>query len=83
MKAKDIKEKYNKIKEKKSFTRVEEICAGFPEEFATYLKYCRALKFMDKPDYSYLRTLFKNLYKQLGFASDYQYCWCDEEARAI
>ena len=34
---------------------------GFPDEFRIYFEYCRALRFADKPDYSYLRRLFKDL----------------------
>jgi hypothetical protein len=38
------------------------LCEGFPEEFATYLNYVRALRFDDKPDYGYLRSLFRDVY---------------------
>uniref|UniRef100_A0A914VHV1 Uncharacterized protein n=1 Tax=Plectus sambesii TaxID=2011161 RepID=A0A914VHV1_9BILA len=36
-------------------TPVEELCKGFPVEFAHYLKYCKGLGFEEKPDYSHLR----------------------------
>lgn len=36
-------------------------------EFATYLNYCRQLRFEDRPDYAYLRGLFKDLYIKEGF----------------
>merc|ERR1711970_1689239 len=51
------KEKYEKIKEKKVETTVEQLCKGQPHEFITYLTYCKGLKFEDRPDYAYLRTL--------------------------
>jgi len=38
--AKTKKEKYDKIKEKKQNTSIEELCKGFPEEFTKYLNYC-------------------------------------------
>ena len=75
LRAKNIKEKYEKIKEKKIMTKIEDLCKGFPDEFAQYCTYCRTLKFEDKPDYAYLRTLFKNLFKNLGYEYDYQYDW--------
>lgn len=51
------------------------MCEGYPEEFAQYCSYCRTLRFEDKPDYSYLRSLFKNLFKSLEFDLDYEYDW--------
>lgn len=39
----------------------------FAAEFATYLNYCRQLRFEDRPDYAYLRGLFKDLYIKEGF----------------
>ena len=46
-----------------------------PEEFSVYLNYCRNLKFEEKPDYGYLRKLFKDLMHQSGFENDYNYDW--------
>jgi len=37
--------------------------------------YCRNLKFEDKPDYAYLRSLLKDLFAKLGFEWDYEYDW--------
>lgn len=48
---------------------------GLPEEFYTYLNYCRNLKFEEKPDYNYLRKLLKDLMHRNGFEYDYQYDW--------
>ena len=67
------KEKYDKIKDKKVNTSVEQLCKGFPEEFCKYLSYCRNLKFDEKPDYQYLRGLFKGLFEQKGYELDYLY----------
>lgn len=75
MKAKNVKDKYKKIKDKKIMTKIEELCQGLPEEFAQYCSYCRMLKFEDQPEYSYLRSLFKNLFKSKGFEWDHQYDW--------
>jgi len=47
----------------------------FTAEFATYLNFCRSLRFDDKPDYSYLRQLFRNLFHRQGFTYDYVFDW--------
>jgi len=75
LKARTKKEKYNNIAEKKMCTPVEILCKRFPHEFATYLNYCRALRFDDKPDYSYLRRLFRDLFFRQGFSADYLFDW--------
>uniref|UniRef100_A0A672Z2N0 non-specific serine/threonine protein kinase n=1 Tax=Sphaeramia orbicularis TaxID=375764 RepID=A0A672Z2N0_9TELE len=48
---------------------------SFTAEFATYLNFCRSLRFDDKPDYSYLRQLFRNLFHRQGFSYDYVFDW--------
>ncbi len=42
------------------------LCKGFPLEFVTYFQYCRSLRFDDKPDYSYMRKLFRDLFAREG-----------------
>ena len=44
-------------------------------EFSTYLNNCRSLRFDDKPDYSYLRQLFRNLFHCQGYVYDYIFDW--------
>lgn len=44
-------------------------------EFATYLNYTRSLRFEDKPDYSYLRQIFRNLFHREGYTYDYIFDW--------
>lgn len=56
-------------------TPTESLCRGFPNEFAIYLNYCRSLRFDDKPDYSYLRKLFRDLFVREGFQYDYLFDW--------
>jgi hypothetical protein len=69
------RQKYERISEKKMSTPVEELCKGFPAEFATYLNYCKTLRFDEKPDYSYLRQLLRNLFHRQGFTYDYVFDW--------
>ncbi|CAD8207875.1 unnamed protein product [Paramecium octaurelia] len=75
LKASNKKDKYEKIMEKKISTSIETLCKGFPQELATYLTYVRNLRFDEKPDYSYLRTLLKDLFTKSGFEMDYIYDW--------
>lgn len=39
------------------------------------MKYCRDLKFDEKPDYNMLRREFKNLFNRMGHEFDYIYDW--------
>ena len=39
------------------------------------MKYCRSLKFEEKPDYNYLRRMFKDLFTSLGYEYDFVYDW--------
>ena len=75
MRAKNVKQKYEKIKEKKILTKIDHLCSGLPEEFFKYCSYCRRLKFTEKPDYSKLRDIFKNLFNESKFEYDYEYDW--------
>ncbi|KAH9818465.1 kinase-like domain-containing protein [Melampsora americana] len=75
LKAATKKQKYDRIMEKKMTTPTEFLCRGFPNEFAIYLNYTRSLRFDDKPDYSYLRKLFRDLFLREGFAYDYVFDW--------
>jgi len=73
--AKDKKEKYEKIKQIKISTTFESLCKGIPEEFLHYLKYCHSLGFEEKPDYDFVRKLFKDLFQKKGYDFDYNYDW--------
>lgn len=75
LKAGTKKQKYDRIMEKKMTTPTELLCRGFPSEFAIYLNYTRSLRFDDKPDYSYLRKLFRDLFVRDGHQYDYVFDW--------
>ena len=62
----------NKIREMKS---AEDFLANLPIEFTTYFNYCRKLKFDEKPDYGYLKKIFKELFVRSGYEYDYVYDW--------
>ncbi|KAL4589260.1 hypothetical protein LXL04_002166 [Taraxacum kok-saghyz] len=75
LKAGNKKQKYEKISEKKVSTSIESLCLGYPSEFASYFHYCRSLRFEDKPDYPYLKRLFRELFIREGFQFDYVFDW--------
>lgn len=51
------------------------IYAVSAEEFATYLRYVRRLDFFERPDYNYLRKLFRDLYDRMGYPDDNEFDW--------
>ncbi|KAI4324796.1 hypothetical protein MLD38_030250 [Melastoma candidum] len=69
------KQKYEKISETKVSTSIEALCRGHPTEFASYFHYCRSLRFDDKPDYAYLKRLFRELFIREGFQYDNVFDW--------
>ncbi|KAI3469785.1 hypothetical protein Pfo_026448 [Paulownia fortunei] len=75
MKAGTKKQKYDKISEKKMLTPIEVLCKSYPSEFISYFHYCRSLRFDDKPDYSYLKRLFRDLFIREGYQFDYVFDW--------
>ncbi|KAH8835646.1 casein kinase I [Flagelloscypha sp. PMI_526] len=75
LKAATKKQKYDRIMEKKMTTPTDLLCRGFPNEFGIFLNYTRALRFDDKPDYSYLRKLFRDLFVREGYQYDYVFDW--------
>ena len=75
LKAATKKQKYEKISDKKMSTPIEVLCKGFPPEFVTYFQLCRSLRFEDKPDYSYVRKLFRDLFIREGYQYDYVFDW--------
>ncbi|CAN8230460.1 unnamed protein product [Cochlearia groenlandica] len=75
LKAGTKKQKYERISEKKVSTSIEALCRGYPSEFASYFHYCRSLRFDDKPDYAYLKRIFRDLFIREGFQFDYVFDW--------
>lgn len=75
LKAGTKKQKYDKISEKKMLTPIEVLCKSYPLEFTSYFHYCRSLRFEDKPDYSYLKRLFRDLFIREGYQFDYVFDW--------
>ena len=61
--------------EKKLSTSVENLCKGLPQEFVQYLNYCRNLRFEDKPDYSLVKNLLKDIFVRMNYEFDFTYDW--------
>merc|ERR1739848_972779 len=68
-------DKYGAIMEKKMAMPMHELCSGLPQEFTTYLSYCRDLAFDAEPDYRYLRWLFQSVYRRERFDNDGCFDW--------
>lgn len=75
LRANTKKQKYQKILEKKLATPFKLLCKGFPREFCMYLEYCRQLRFEDKPDYAYLKQLFRDVMHNENYKNDGLYDW--------
>jgi casein kinase I family protein HRR25 len=76
------KQKYDRIMEKKIATSTEDLCGDLPDEFRIFLDYTRALCFNEKPDYSYLQKLFRDLFVRKGYRYDYIFDWSDPQVGA-
>lgn len=68
-------EKYRRIAELKQSIPIEALCHSLPPEFAVFLNYARQLKFEQKPDYDYLRDLFRGLAVRAGCRFDNHFDW--------
>ena len=75
LKAKNMKEKYEKIMEKKISTSVDYLCKGFPEEIKNFICYVRNLNFDERPDYKSLKKLFRTIAEREKFEYDFQFDW--------
>jgi len=73
-------EKYHAILKRKMSIPVEYLCKDLPVEFCTYIHYCRALRFEDKPDYNFLKGLFREVMGRQGYKYDLVYDWTLTEA---
>ena len=56
----DMRERYKMIGHIKEDISTSKLCSGINREFGTYLRYVRGLKFSDRPDYNYLKNLFRH-----------------------
>lgn len=79
LQAETKEKKYQKIMEVKQSTSLETLCDGAPVPLATYVKYCQSLDFTERPDYSFLKRLFKDYMKDAGMQHDNVFEWSERE----
>ncbi|KQK03424.1 casein kinase 1-like protein 3 isoform X2 [Brachypodium distachyon] len=75
LKAVTKKQKYEKICEKKISTPIEVLCKSCPVEFASYFHYCHSLTFDQRPDYGFVKRLFRDLFSSQGYEFDFVFDW--------
>lgn len=75
LKAATKRQKYDRIMEKKMTIPNDVLTKGLPGEFLEYMNYVKNLRFDDKPDYGYLRKLFRDLFKRENYRYDYVFDW--------
>lgn len=75
LQASNKEQRYKQVMEKKLSTSCEDLCRGLPKEFAIYLNHVRSLRFDEKPNYSYLRKMFRALFVLEGFKYDHVFDW--------
>ena len=75
LRAQNRKEKYDRIMQCKLDTSTATLCQGFPPEIATYMNYCKNLRFEERPDYSYLKRMLKDLFFRENYQYDYIFDW--------
>eukprot|EP00929_Paragymnodinium_shiwhaense_P108744 TRINITY_DN75077_c0_g1_i1.p1 TRINITY_DN75077_c0_g1~~TRINITY_DN75077_c0_g1_i1.p1 ORF type:complete len:361 (+),score=85.41 TRINITY_DN75077_c0_g1_i1:194-1276(+) len=80
LKVKNDAERSQKIREKKESVPLSELCNGFPEEFQSYLLYCRNLAYRERPDYAMLRGMFSALRQREGPVQDHDFQWLEMKA---
>ncbi|AET41662.1 casein kinase YCK3 Ecym_8392 [Eremothecium cymbalariae DBVPG len=78
LKAQNNKAKYEKIGLTKQKLKPEELISDdIPTQFAEYLKYCRALRFDQEPDYDYLISLMDAVMQERNVRDSEHYDWMD------
>lgn len=75
IKAKNKKQKYERIMEKKISTSIKDLCSGFPPEFEWFIAYARQLRFEEQPDYKLLRETLQGLFTRTGYTYDNVFDW--------
>eukprot|EP01031_Cornospumella_fuschlensis_P046073 gene46073-56399_t len=75
LKATTKKQKYQRILERKQATHPDLLCRGYPSEFRDFFAHCSSLGFEDKPDYRYLKRIFRDLFERQCFEDDGVFDW--------
>jgi len=74
------KKRYDRIKKLKLDTKLSDLCEGLPKETIKFIQYARDMKFEDKPNYNYLRSLLKKMATKMNMKIDYtKFDWIVKE----
>jgi serine/threonine protein kinase len=68
-------EKYDNIRKLKQNLGSNAICQGLSKEFQQFLDYCVRLRFEQRPDYNYLKTLIRQVFRSHNFIYDLNFDW--------
>jgi len=71
----DRRQKWSKVFEMKSGTKLTDLCERLPKVFVTYMEEVRKLEFKQRPDYDHLRKMFKDEYDRQNFKRKTKYDW--------
>ncbi|KIK85595.1 hypothetical protein PAXRUDRAFT_831959 [Paxillus rubicundulus Ve08.2h10] len=76
---------HNRLKRAKTSAQPGDLCRGMPSEFEEFLRYCRRLKFAERPDYEHWMNEFRELAHQNGFTDIDKFIWPPplQQARAV
>lgn len=72
--------KYTKIREKKQNIHPRDLCRDMPSQLIEYFRYVRRLDFEDRPDYSYLRSLFRKALERNNYVDDGFFEWIESSS---
>jgi hypothetical protein len=75
LKAASQKQKEELILETKETISTKDLCDGLPKEFAMYFDHIDSLGVDEKPKYSYLRKILRDLFIREGFKYDHVFDW--------
>ncbi|KAI0631957.1 CK1/CK1 protein kinase [Trametes polyzona] len=68
-------EAHDRLMYEKRNARPEDMCRGLPPPFEEFLRYCRRLQFMERPDYERWIEEFRNLAEDYGFPGSPEFIW--------
>ena len=71
----NINECLDKIYLMKKTISLPKLCKNLPNEFITFTKYTRQLKFEQEPDYNYLKNLFIHALKTMNETNYLKFSW--------
>ena len=75
LKAKTLGEKYKKIYKIKTEFNYKEFCRKYPPEITICLEYILNMSFKEKPNYDYMRELFKRILEQKKLYINDYFSW--------